>query len=372
MAGITLLSSLGPARLDPAKNLLDVTNPGLALNNIGGASVAYVQSLNVGDIPVLGQNILYLGLLLAALRNAPTGLVDGIADPFNDLSDINVSASSGYTFNPGQGTISATPGGIIAPFTTVSTPGQAISSPSYDTTRTADKPFGSSGINWVSTQGSTSGTPTAWIGQDFGVGNAQSIAQVQMTQGPGDYAVSSVLGQVADSPAGPWTTVLTSAVSGASTTLTIPSPQARRCFRLLANSNVSNSLHCWQVATLQFQTGTVTNPANMVLQSATLPINAPGLTSPSAMRVLVQLDATSAAVTANTDMTASMSRDGGTTFTTGTLVLVQAMPDGSAIYDTGWTSVVAQPGGNGTMTYQVNTLTKKAVVLTGVSLQVRP
>ena len=110
----------------------------------------------------------------------------------------------------------------------------------------------------------------------------------------------------------------------------------------------------------------------MTLQSVTLPINAPGLTSPSAMRALIQVDNTSATFTPNTDVLVYLSRDGGTTFTQGTLSLVQAMPDGTTVYDTGWLSVTGQPAGNSTMTYKVTTPTGKAIVLTGVSMQVKP
>ena len=90
------------------------------------------------------------------------------------------------------------------------------------------------------------------------------------------------------------------------------------------------------------------------------------------MRALLQVDGTSAAFALNTDLVVSLSRDGGKTFTAGTLVAVQVLPDGTSIYDTGWVSVAGQPVGNSTMTYKVTTPTQKVIVLTGVSMQVKP
>ena len=87
--------------------------------------------------------------------------------------------------------------------------------------------------------------------------------------------------------------------------------------------------------------------------------------------MLVQVDATSAACTPNTDLVAAASRDGAT-FTTGTLSLVQTMPDGTTIYDTGYFSISGQPAGNSTMSYRLTTANGKAIVFTGVAEQVRP
>ena len=87
--------------LRPENNLSDLANPSAALANLGGASSATVAQQS--DLNVLQQNLLYQGLLLAAMRGVPTGIVDGILDPLSNLSDINVAASSGYAFNAAAG-----------------------------------------------------------------------------------------------------------------------------------------------------------------------------------------------------------------------------------------------------------------------------
>ena len=373
MAGTTNLSSLGAARLDPSKNLLDIASPSAALNNLGGVSQAAVaayiaQFFQTSDFTTVQQNVLYLGLIFAAFRNVPVGLVDGIADSFNNLADINTAASSGYTFNSSAGTIGATQSAGGA----VQTSGQAISASDYSTAYQKGYAFdGNTSTTWASAETGASINGVSWIGQDFGLGNPLAVSTILITGfNTGTNNVSSVYLETWDG--GSWTMVGTfslNTAASAQTAIAVPAGTgAHRGWRLRAAAGLT-STYGWGVAEITMQLAA--SAAAMTLQSATLPINA-GITSPSSMRALLQVDGTSAAFALNTDLVVSLSRDGGKTFTAGTLVAVQVLPDGTSIYDTGWVSVAGQPVGNSTMTYKVTTPTQKVIVLTGVSMQVKP
>lgn len=332
---------------------------------IAGAVSASTLAAATADVSVNTQNLLYQGLLIAALRNVPTGLVDGILDPFSSLADINTGASSGYTFSGAAGTIGQTPtsaGGV-----TVSTAATAVALQTGQGTPGAAFD-GSTTTFWAGTRGASNQSGVEWIGQDFGA-SPKAIGTVVYTAYNAVNAIASALVQYSDDLV-TWTTATTATLNtgGQSVTnIAVPSVGAHRAWRLLANANASNS-NPWAVADIAMQTAAST-AGPVTLQSATL---ASAVASPSAMRALIQVDVTSAALTPNTDLIVALSRDGGTTFATGTLSLVQRMPDGTTIYDTGWLNVSGQPTGNATMTYKITAPTAKAIVLTGVAMQVRP
>ena len=367
MSGVQNLSSLFPVPLKAANNLSDLASVPAALTALGLGTTAAAELARIGgaaasDLNVAQQNILYQGLLIAALRGVPTGLVDGVIDPYSTTGDINTGASSGYTFTSSAGTIGATAGSLQ----TVSTQSNAIASSAQSSYPASAAFDGNTGTPWESNDATINGV--SYIGQDFGAGNTKAITALNFTgYGNASYSVTSALLQYADSPGGPWTTAatLSLAVSGSTQSFTNNQGGARRCWRLLANSAPSNGT--WVVYEVAMQAVTATSA--MTLQSATLPSAG---ASPSAMRGLVQVDSTSAAFAPNTDLTLLLSRDGANTWTQGTLGLVQTMPDGTTIYDTGWSTVTGQPAGNSTMTYKLTTPTQKAIVLTGASMQVRP
>ena len=294
----------------------------------------------------------------------PTGIVDGILDPFSSTADINTSSSSNYFFTSSAGTI--TTGSTSAPGV-ISTQAQAIYDSQYDNAafKGTNAFDGSSTTFWASALSGGAAVNAAYIGQDFGkAASVASINYVPVTNGSNSFTSGSF--QYSDDKSN-WTTFATSTTLNTSQTINVPSGTGQhRYWRLLVTSATSAQP---AIAELTMN-GTITMAGgSMVLQSATL---ASAVASPSAARVLVQVDGTSAAFTLNTDLLAFFSRDGGTTFTQGTLSLVQAMPDGTTIYDTGYFSVAGQPAGNSTMTYKLTTPTAKAIVLTGVSMQVKP
>ena len=313
------------------------------------------------DVAIASQNILYQGLLIAALRNVPTGLVDGVIDPFSSLADINTAASSGYIFTASAGTIGSAIGNGALPNGTALSSGY-IQSPSLPPSNAFD---GNLSTYW---QSSTYRVNNPWIGQQFNA--AYNVTSFTISHQSPNGASSKVSLQYSDdgssyNTAGTYVLVMQIAAQTISTP--VSSSGVHKYWRLL-NVDNDNTSSTWNVSELSF-TGNSGAPMVMTLQSATL---ASAVASPSSMRALIQVDSTSASSTPNTDVIVALSRDGGTTFTQGTLALVQSMPDGTVIYDTGWRDVSGQPTGNSTMTYKITTPTAKAIVLTGVSMQVRP
>ena len=169
---------------------------------------------------------------------------------------------------------------------------------------------------------------------------------------------------------GTWTTVGTYALNTAAyatNVIAVPvSAGANRCWRLLANANPSTGP--WTVSEVAFYTAGGGANLAMTLQSATLPS---GVSSPSTGRVFAQIDPSSDAFTPGTDLIASLSRDGGVTFTAGTLALVETQTDGTKLYDTGAFAISAQPAGS-TMTAKFVTANAKSIAITGYGIQVRP
>jgi len=72
------------------------------------------------------------------------------------------------------------------------------------------------------------------------------------------------------------------------------------------------------------------------------------------------------AITLNTDLTAEVSRDGGTTWTAAALAEVASLSTGRVL--TGTANISAQPAGT-SMKYRVKTLNTKEQRLHGVALQ---
>jgi len=86
---------------------------------------------------------------------------------------------------------------------------------------------------------------------------------------------------------------------------------------------------------------------------------------PTTCRLGVQA---SGALTINTDLIGYVSRDGGTTWATATLVLIDTLVDGTKYYEDAAVSVAAQPPGTA-MQYKISVVNSNVATLSGVLLQ---
>ena len=312
-----------------------------------------VPATNAAELTFVGQDVRALSLAVAELKGDRLNMIDGVADPFNDASDMAVATTGIY-----DGTNK-----LYAGLGNVQTGAYAISS--GDTNGAASNAFdGSTSTTWGSSQVTSGVSGVAYIGQDFGSGISRTITQMtlQQTTANNAYVITSVLSQYADAPAGPWTTAATHSVAAGVNTLTIPAAAgAHRCWRLLANSSPTQ----WWIVTELTMTAA---GQNYVLQSVPFTSD---VVSPTTARLVVQVSGASGAFTQNTDLIASVSRDGGTTFTAGTLAYVETLADGTKLYETGAFSIAGQPSGS-SLVAKFAVLNGKDVRISGYVLQWRP
>jgi len=73
-------------------------------------------------------------------------------------------------------------------------------------------------------------------------------------------------------------------------------------------------------------------------------------------------------ITVNTDLTAEISRDGGTTWTTATLTQKETLADGTVAYEDSSVDISAQPSGT-SMKWRVTTANTKELEVHGVVFQ---
>jgi hypothetical protein len=130
-----------------------------------------------------------------------------------------------------------------------------------------------------------------------------------------------------------------------------------------SNPAVGNGVTGWTEDSNNFiPMNVVYQPENMTLVSVAYTASS----TPNNARIAVQL-ADSLTLTPNTDFTAEVSRDGGTTWTAVTLSLTMPSFGGVKMYE-GSVSVLGQPSGT-SMKWRFKTITNKAIFASGVVLQ---
>lgn len=106
-------------------------------------------------------------------------------------------------------------------------------------------------------------------------------------------------------------------------------------------------------------------PANMTVISKNA---VSATTAPSTGRLQVQINDISTTAVANTDFKGYISRDNGTTWTQGTLALVQTLSDGAEVYGFDNLNLTSQPSGTA-MRWKFTTHNAKEIQLHGLVLQ---
>ena len=298
-------------------------------------------------------------LMIAASAGDRLNMVDGVADPFSDESDIDTAGSSNETYD-GAGDYYHALGGYTADVTGSGTPTASASLYSG----TAAKQFDNDQSN-----SSTCGyTPVSgsWLKYDFGAGNEKTIIRYKIDTGHdgNTYAPKDWTLQGSNNDAD-WTTIDTqSNVTGwsASTLRQFDCPSnstAYRYYRLyITGSNNGTYVQINEVEYIENQP-----PADITLLSTAFTADI----APDTGRIHVQVNPVDA-ITINTDLTAEISRDGGTTWSTATLVLVETLADGTEAYEDTAVDLSGQPSGT-SIKYRIKTLNSKHVEIHGVVVQ---
>ena len=105
------------------------------------------------------------------------------------------------------------------------------------------------------------------------------------------------------------------------------------------------------------------SPANMTLISNAFTADA----APGTGRIYIHVKENES-ITINTDITAEISRDGGSTWTSATLSLVQTLADGTKAYENPSVNISSQPSGT-SMKYRLKSLNTKDVEFLGTVFQ---
>lgn len=304
-----------------------------------------------------GPDVRALAMMVAELKGDRINMPSGIFDPLADTSDV-ATTTNGDTGTAGKISVSTTQvtggtnignmtdaGGLAAAFDGTTSQAQAAS---------AQIGVSNSGYNNT-------------VGKDWGAGVSKVLRKV-VIYAPNDAAILGAAGTTTVKVQGSndnssWTDLYTSgSIGGSGTSTTIDNNSglivttAYRYHRINGNGNGSNA---FAVAEVQF----FETASAMTLISAAFTAAA----APTLARIAVQAKPISA-ITINTDLIASVSRDGGTTWTAATLVAESTLADGTTIYVHDGLSIAAQPSGT-SMKWKVVTANNKAIEINGVGLR---
>ena len=309
-----------------------------------------------GIAPDLSSDIRSLALQTAADR---IGLDNGIADPFTDNSDVSTGDSTNFTHDATASSFSSFSTGDmfdVSGITITTSPSFTYSAQAYN--------------NDLTNSSYHAGAPSnSYYQIDLGSGNA--LSAVSYTVGMWNNGISSQYGTV-------FTYKLQASNDGASFT-DIDSRSSVTHNGALSSSQIKYSFskttayRYWRFVIVS-SNGTYTGIGNIEIEYAdisngTLVSNAfTADSAPSNSIVGVQV-VENESITINTDLTAEVSRDNGTTFTACTLSLKSTLgASGTKYYESASTDISSQPSGT-SMKYRIKTLNTKDIEVHGVALK---
>ncbi len=361
----TISSSTGSISFDNENLTTTGSLTGGSLTGSVAASqlTGQVPSANLDNAPDLSSDIRALALQSASDR---IGLENGIADPFTDQTDIESDLITGGS-NVGDMTAA---GGLAAAF---------------DGTTSQTHAASAKGAN---------DTGTSFVGKDHGSGVSKTVTKYEFfapsdSGFDGDVGGSTITVSLRGSDSTPsigsGTQLHTDSFSdstGLSKTYDsgITTSTAYRYHWVEVSTNTTNvgqkhgrlaelKLYATGLSTNQTfdSTGTFYAPSsgtNMTLISKSFTADS----APTSAIIGVQV-VENESITANTDLTAEVSRDNGTTFTACTLALKTTLAaSGTKYYESASTDISSQPSGT-SMVYRIKTLNTKDIEVHGVALK---
>jgi hypothetical protein len=300
----------------------------------------------------------------AALFHGSAG--NRFADSFRTLT---------YVDTAGAANLDSSKPGLLKPTqsggTDQSTSGQAISGgDSSSGLRPKGDAFDNdANTRWGSFQTDASVAGVAYIGQDFGSGNAKHIRAITIRQRQDNDSaqVSSVKVQYSDDGSG-WTEegtyALTTAVNAGVETINLSATGAHRYWRILANANTQSSGGWeWQIEEITMsETATINSlaVASTALTAASPPLSA---------NLVVRYKPVDA-ITLGTDLIFEVSRDGGVTWTAATMTdrFISPSPVAGVHVLEGAADLTSQPSG-ASMKWRARSANNKRFELHDMSLR---
>ena len=310
-------------------------------------------------------------LMIAENQGDRLNMDDGIADPFKDETDVDTSTSTNETYDATGDYYTSLGADTALDLSGLTETADGIGA----VTRTAAKFDGTTVQNIASsTIWNTDATAFAF-GVDHGSGNTRVIKSATYTcptdSNGGFFAASSggnltfkMQGSTDDSSwvdlGGNLTDDFPFADSGRAVSHTMTSTTAYRYHRVHVTKN-SGSAGYLRLAEAQFFVAG--SAVNMTLVSNAFT----AASAPATGRIHIQVNAVDS-ITINSDLTAEISRNGGTSWTAATLVLKETLKDGTVAYEDSSVSLTSQSSGT-SMKYRIKTLNTKQVQVHGVVLQ---
>lgn len=312
------------------------------------------------------SNDAYFAFKIADLEGVRLNMAGGIADAYDSETDVDTATSANESYDAAGDKYSSSVTAGAAAFPTNMT-GASAPSPyvaSSTTVFSIQAPYlvfdGNAGTYWQTT------TPGAneMLQLDLGASGALPIYSYSLSSlAAAPTAMVSAWTFEGSNNGSTWTVLDTRTAQtgwGApeTRTFTVASPGAAyRYYRL--NITAGNTAGNYLIASFTALRATINN--------MTLVSNAFAATAvPTVARVACFIDPQDS-ITMNTDFTAEVSRDGGTTWTAVTLALV-SNPVGAVEQYEGSVSISAQPSGS-SMKYRLKTLNNKAIEVTGIVFQ---
>lgn len=331
----------------------------------GSGQLPAVSGALLTNLPVtdVSSDVRLLALQVASDR---IGLEDGIADPFTDETDVDTSTSTGETHNStgtfysggAQSEIDRTSGSNIGDAT-----GHGGLAAAFD---------GTTNQAAADSAKKSSATDT-YVGKDYGSGVSKTITKAIVTgsnnvgfYSPNDsvtitarlYASNST-----PSNSGDGTLLATASATDAnSLALTMDASSNSTAYRYawvrVTHTGSADSMYVAEVQLFE------TTSANMTLVSNAFTADAAPATTVIGVQVVEN-----ESITVNTDLTAEVSRDGGSNFTACTLALKTSLAaTGTKYYESGSTDISSQPSGT-SIKYRIKTLNTKNIEIHGVALK---
>jgi len=344
---------------------------GLAPAPAAGDAVAgkYLKADGTWSVPPGGggasatpTDVLLNALAIADLQGDRLNMIDGIADPFDDETDVDTGAATNQVYDATADLYKSamtSPADQIPTMTSNTAPsGTASASSELSTSRQAWNALDDTTGFWV-----TNATTTGWLQYNFA--SAITIARYTVASAatnpartPKDWTFEGWNGtswDILDTRSGEtgWSASETRAYD-------IASPASYTNYRINVSANDGDATY--------LQIGELEMTLASTAQNITLPSNAFTATAvPTNARLLMQIKPIDA-ITINTDVIGEVSRDGGTTWTAATLVKVGSASDGTNFYEDETLDISAQPSGT-SMKWRLRTLNAKEIYFTGVVLQ---
>ena len=297
-------------------------------------------------------------LMIAENQGDRLNLKDGIADPYTDETDIDTSTSSSEIYD-------AT-GDFYSSFGTGDRiTGATPSAPHGGTAANMNDASNSTTCNTGSLADYSSSDVDTRIMYKLDYGSNQTIVKAEVKQiQHANGSTTPGAGFYHSTDDSTWT--LFGSVFNYTTSLddydeTLSSSNAVTARYLAwavgAGNDASEYVYCKQLNGYTLTSGNLTLVSNAFVAD----------TPPSIGRIHVQI-APQVAFTINDDLTAELSRDDGTTFTSATLVLKETLKDGTETYEDNSVAIGGQPSGTN-MVYRIKTLNTKEIRIHGVVFQ---